>query len=382
MATGLQQRDYWLQCLERICLPVYTNLAEGNLKKVLPVAKGQDLSRIPFAPLEALARSLAGIGPWLQTENLGAQEKKRQDLMAGLVRASLDQATNPSSPDFTSFSQGHQCLVDAAFLAHGLLRSEKTIWQCLDGRVKKNILNSLKQTRVFKPGFNNWLLFSAMIEAFFCRVGEEWDRMRVDYALRQHEQWYLGDGAYGDGPEFHWDYYNSYVIQPMLLEILDSTGFEEENWKDLYGPVHKRAVRYAGVQERLIAPDGTFPPLGRSLTYRSGAFQHLALMAMRKELPEGVAPEQVREALTAVMKRTLDVPGTFDDNGWLTIGLSGNQPSLAEGYISTGSLYLCACSLLPLGLSPDDPFWAGESRDWTSKKLWAGADLPADHALH
>ena len=45
--------------------------------------------------------------------------------------------------------------------------------------------------------------------------------MRVDYALRQHDQWYKGDGAYGDGPTFHWDYYNSFVIHPMLLDVLD-----------------------------------------------------------------------------------------------------------------------------------------------------------------
>ena len=32
--------------------------------------------------------------------------------------------------------------------------------------------------------------------------------------------WYKGDGVYGDGPPFHWDYYNSFVIQPMLLNIL------------------------------------------------------------------------------------------------------------------------------------------------------------------
>ena len=33
--------------------------------------------------------------------------------------------------------------------------------------------------------------------------------MRIDYALRQHEQWYKGDGIYGDGPQFHFDYYNA-----------------------------------------------------------------------------------------------------------------------------------------------------------------------------
>ena len=77
------------------------------------------------------------------------------------------------------------------------------------------------------PGFNNWLLFSATVEAGLHALGAHWDRMRVDYALRQHEQWYKGDGAYGDGPDFHWDYYNSFVIQPMLLDVLDACGQDE-----------------------------------------------------------------------------------------------------------------------------------------------------------
>jgi hypothetical protein len=382
MTTGLDQRKLWLDWLERLSLPLYSHLAAGNLGKVLPVARGQNSARSVFAPLEALGRSLAGIGPWLQCEGLGGEEQEQQASLVALVKASLGQASDPASPDFMNFSQGQQPLVDAAFLAMGLMRSEKTVWRKLDARVQKNIINALKETRVFKPGFNNWLLFSAMVETFLYSIGEEWDRMRVDYALRQHEQWYLGDGAYGDGPFHHWDYYNSFVIQPMLLEILDRVADGDEQWKQLKEPMGRRAVRYAAVQERLIASDGTFPPLGRSLAYRSGAFQHLALMALRKDLPEEISPAQVRCALTAMMKRTLEAPGTFDAKGWLSIGLAGDQPSLAEGYISTGSLYLCACSLLPLGLPPDHGFWTGPDQDWTAKKIWSGQDHPADHALH
>ena len=65
--------------------------------------------------------------------------------------------------------------------------------------------------------------------------------MRVDYALRQHEQWYKGDGVYGDGPEFHWDYYNSFVIQPMLLDVLDVCRDESPAWKDLADARRRRA---------------------------------------------------------------------------------------------------------------------------------------------
>ena len=52
-----------------------------------------------------------------------------------------------------------------------------------------------------------------------------------------------------------------------------------------------------------------------------------------------------------------------NEHGWLTIGLSGHQPSLGEPYISTGSLYLCLCGLLPLGLPPDNEFWSSTPVD-------------------
>jgi len=212
-------------------------------------------------------------------------------------------------------------------------------------------------------------------------MGEAWDRMRVDYAIRQHDEWYKGDGLYGDGPTLHCDYYNSFVIHPMLLEVLDAVSGVDKSWAGLRDPILQRAQRYAAIQERLISPEATYPAIGRSLAYRFGAFHALALMALRKQLPAAVAPEQVRCALTAVIKKSIEASGTFDDHGWLRVGLCGHQPSIGESYISTGSLYLCSTALLPLALPPTDPFWAGPPKKWTAQKVYAGEDVPADHAI-
>jgi hypothetical protein len=78
----------------------------------------------------------------------------------------------------------------------------------------------------------------------------------------------------------------------------------------------------------------------------------------------------------------IEAPGTFDESGWLQIGFCGHQPALAEKYISTGSLYLCAAGLLPLGLPPEDEFWSAPAAKWTAQKLWSGENLPADHAIN
>jgi hypothetical protein len=244
------------------------------------------------------------------------------------------------------------------------------------------VIAAMKATRAIKPGMSNWLLFSAMIEAALCSVGEEWKPEPVNFALTKHMEWYKGDGLYGDGPSFHWDYYNSFVIHPMLIDVLEAVSKRRDDWSNLRKPILARARRYAAIQERLISPEGTFPAIGRSLAYRFGVFQLLGQMALRRELPAAISPCQVRCALTAVIRRMIEAPGTFDEHGFLTIGVCGHQPGMAETYISTGSLYLCTTGLLPLGLPAADEFWTCEASDWTQKRIWSGQDVGTDHAIN
>ena len=104
-------------------------------------------------------------------------------------------------------------------------------------------------------------------------------------------------------------------------------------------------------------------------------------MALQQQLPEEIKPAQVRSGLSAVIRRMYEMPGIFNDNGWLTIGFAGHQPNIGEYYISTGSLYLCSVGLIPLGLPASDQFWADAPVDWTAKKIWNGQDYKADHAI-
>jgi hypothetical protein len=375
-------RELWTGVLRRLADPVLTNLANGTLKARMPVEQAAGTKRQTVTHLEALGRLLAGIAPWIELPADDTAEGRLRLQYADLARRAIGRAVDPASPDFLNFTRERQPLVDAAFLAQGVLRAPRTLRDALDPATKRNLIAALESTRIIVPGYNNWLLFSATVEAGLARLGAWWDRVRVDYALRQHDQWYKGDGAYGDGPQFHWDYYNSFVIHPMMLDVLDACGDEVPAWKALASREEPRARRYAAVQERLIAPDGSFPAIGRSLAYRFGAFQVLAQMALRRALPEGVSPAQVRGALTAVIRRTIEAPGTFDAGGWLRIGFCGHQPGVGESYISTGSLYLCSVGLLPLGLPPADEFWSAPPQPWTSARAWSGQPFPIDHALN
>ncbi|TVR50577.1 MAG: DUF2264 domain-containing protein [Puniceicoccaceae bacterium] len=383
--TPAQTRGLWLDHLLRMAEPVLQNLADGRLRAVMPVEACQDqqAERACFTHLEALGRTLAGLAPWLELAGLGGEEARRQARWRDLALRALIRAVDPASPDAVNFSRGRQPVVDAAFLCLGLLRAPR-IWHELPAPARENLVAGLRSTRSHLPAYNNWLLFSAAMEAFFSQAGRDWDPMRVDFALRKHEEWFLGDGIYGDGPRYHADYYNSFVIQPFLHEILRVLPLDRpewSHWKSLAEKQARRGVRQAALLERLISPEGTLPPLGRSLTYRTGILQQLALAAWRGFLPPDLRPGQVRAAITAVIRRLLEAPGTYDAGGWLRIGYCGHQPSQAEHYISTGSLYLATAGFLPLGLPPEDPFWSEPDLPWTSQRLYAGEDLPADHAV-
>jgi hypothetical protein len=325
-----------------------------------------------------LGRVLSGIAPWLQTEGGSADEvvlrnQYRQWALDG-IHHMLDSTAN----DYMRFDLGGQQLVDASFIAIALTRSP-WLWEHLSRADQTKLVSAIKSTRQFKPGFSNWLLFSAMNEAFFARYGYEWDPMRVDYALQQLEQWYVGDGMYSDGPSYAFDYYNSYVIHPFLTAITEIIGKKTSAYKGMIDKIGKRNERYAIIQERLINTDGTYPATGRSIVYRGAVFQHLADMAWRKSLPDQLTPAQVRCALTAVIKKTLESPSTYQ-NGWLTIGLHGSQPDLADVYNNQGSMYLATNIFLPLGLPATDPFWADAPAKWSSQKIWGGDDFPNDHS--
>lgn len=367
--------------MREIVDPVFDALEKGELHAKLPMRSYGKDDRSPYACLEAFGRAFCGFAPFLND----FERDDEEEALAVAYRAKLitcfDKATDPSSPDYMNFGQrgGEQPLVDAAFLAHGLLRAPDFV-SSLNENLKKQIVEAFKISRCIVAHESNWLLFSGMVEAGIHVLGGEADMMRVAYCIRQHQQWYYGDGVYGDGAVFHMDYYNSFVIQPMLIDIArvfrnkEIPGFPVAVFCDRSVA---RASRYAEILERMIAHDGTYTYVGRSLTYRFGAFQLLAQSCLQHFCQ--LSPAMVRCALTAVIDRVME-SGIFDENGWLLHGIYGEQPALSEPYISTGSLYLCSAVFLPLGLPETDPFWSGDDEKWTSQKVFGGINVAADHS--
>lgn len=383
--AGTADRAYWTDIATRLAEPVLAPMAEGRLKEVMDVEVSPtwDGRNINVAYMETFGRLMAGIAPWLALPDDSTPESATRSRLRELALRSYANAVDPDSPDCLLWSGEGQIMVDAAYLAQSFLRAYDALWMPLDSLTKSRYIERFKNIRHIDPPYTNWLLFSATIEAFLAKAAHEADVYRVNSAVRKTEEWYTGDGWYADGPDFAFDYYSSYVFHPMLLSTLEamheSGARNRIDYRRYYDRALRRAQRHAMILERFIAPDGTFPTFGRSMTYRMGALQPLAMMAQQRSLPEGVTPAQARAALTAVMHRMYDTQDNFNKGGYLTIGFCGHQPEIADWYTNNGSLYMTSLSLLPLGLPAAHPFWTDAPRQWTSQRAWGGSTFPKDH---
>lgn len=383
-AAQTVSREHWVETMTRMARPVMKNLSQGTLDRNMPFeSNSRDSTRRVASRLEAVGRTLCGIAPWLE---LGADDTPEGLLRGEFIeyaRKGLANAVNPSSPDYLTFGRGiSQSLVDAAFLAEGLLRARHNVWDRLDRQTQERLAEELRRTRTVKPNESNWLLFASIVEAALLDFTGKCDTARLVYGVNRflNDGWYKGDGCFGDGMEFHFDYYNGIVIHPLLTDVLTVMRRHGLCTEDTYMTQTARLARYAAIQERMISPEGTYPVVGRSITYRFGVFHALAQAALMGVLPDRLAA-QAAPALEAVLRRQLAGRDNFDEEGWLRVGFAGSQRRMGEKYINTGSVYMCMTVFLPLGIPADGAFWKGPFRPWTSLAAWNGMDVGADHAL-
>lgn len=374
-------REFWCHTLSRMAVPVLSNMSNGMLTKRMPIEYSStwDGRHKQVAYLECFGRLMAGLAPWLSLPEDETPEGRQRKQLREWALQSYTNAVDPDSPDLLFWEGELQPLVDAAYLAHSFLRGYEHLWIPLSPQTKKRYIDRFKRLHQITPPYNNWLMFPALIETFLLVAGETYDLYRITFAINKMEEWYVGDGWYSDGPLFAFDYYNSYVIHPMYVECLETlVEFLNPSYLPLYQKALKRMQRYGCILERLISPEGYFPVVGRSATYRTAVFQPLAMLALNEALPQSLSCGQVRTALTAVFRKMFEGEQNFTSDGYLTLGVNGYQPHIVDYYTNTGSLYIASLGFLPLGLPASHAFWSSLAESWTSQKVWFGVDARVD----
>ena len=380
-------RELWAGILYQMAAPVLSNMSEGKLQENMlvelsPTWDGRD-KRVTY--MECFGRLMAGLAPWLSLPDDDTAEGIQRKQLREWALKSYAQSVDPESKDYLLWRKEGQPLVDAAYIAESFLRGYDALWVPLDDLTKQRYIAEFQQLRRVDPPYTNWLLFSSTVECFLKKAGAQTDYYRITSALRKVDEWYVGDGWYSDGEDFAFDYYNSFVIHPMYVECLEvmTNGGKQNIWNVKGGNFPnalKRMQRFGMILERFVSPEGTFPVFGRSITYRTGVLQPLALLSLRGWLPKELPAGQVRAAMTAVIQRMFGDNRNFNAEGYLTLGFNGSQPNISDWYTNNGSLYLASLAFLPLGLPADAPFGTDAPQPWTSKTAWGGEDFPKDHA--
>ncbi|MBR4447719.1 DUF2264 domain-containing protein [Methanobrevibacter sp.] len=377
-----EDRIFWVSTLQKIAFPVLNNLARGSLRKNMPFESNSSQGQ-KFSYFEAFARVFNGIAPWLELGIDSSEEGRTREKYINLTLKSITNAVNPNNNDYIFVVEPKQSLVEVALFAQGLLRAKNEIWLNLPMDIQARIIRELKNTRIIAPYENHWLLFTSMIEAALLEFTGECDKERLTYAISKfRDEFYIGDSIYSDGEDFESNYYNSLIIHPMLndiLAVMRKYGLPDGEFLDVQ---LMRSSRLSSQLERVISPEGTYPLLGKSLSYRCGVFHLLSQAALLKILPRNISPAQVRSALTKVIQRQFNGNQNFNTEGWLICGLNASQVELCEDDINTGSLYACCAVFLALGLKSDDVFWSSPFQEWSSLKAWNGHLIQPDQPIN
>ena len=124
-------REQWLFYLDKVARPVMSNIAADKLKTQMPVVLSEMCDnpeqRKPAAYLEAFARTLCGLAPWLNGDGGSVKEIALRRQYRKWALQGIANAVDPGKIDYLLWS-GYQSLVDASFFI--LDRSRYT----LDGK--------------------------------------------------------------------------------------------------------------------------------------------------------------------------------------------------------------------------------------------------------
>ncbi|MFE7585787.1 DUF2264 domain-containing protein [Streptomyces gardneri] len=268
----------------------------------------------------------------------------------GLAAGTAEPGTEgPDSWPLTTDTR--QAVVESASVALGLRLTRPWLWDRLDDRTRRRVVDWLRPALRPSPVDNNWWLFGLTVAGFLQDAGIETDRAAttVDRSLARIEDWYLGDGWYSDGDNRAFDHYNAWALH--FYPVLHAHLAGDRTLLDRYGP---RLRRHLDDHVHLFDANGAPLPYGRSLIYRFAAAAAPWLGTLTGHTP--LTPGAARRLASGSLRHFLD-RGATDTNGLLTLGWHGPYPPLVQDYSGPGSPYWASKGFLGLLLPADHPAW-------------------------
>ena len=128
--AGAATRKAWVELAERLALPILKPMAEGRLheqlndeKGTLEISPSWDGRSKEVTYMEAFARLMAGLAPWLALPDDETPEGVSRAEIRSLALKAYANAVDPESPDYLGWTAAGQTLVDAAYLVESFFRA-------------------------------------------------------------------------------------------------------------------------------------------------------------------------------------------------------------------------------------------------------------------
>lgn len=274
-----------------------------------------------------------------------------------LLRRVLAEGVDPDHPNYWGPIHDHsQRAVEMAAVGMMLMLLPEEGWHPFEPREQANLVAWIDAIQRVELVDNNWLFFAILVQAGLRRIGRA---DLVDEALHERylariEDWYLGDGWYGDGPELPIDHYNGFAMHfYALLYAQHAEGADPKRCRRFRQRAGLFVVQFA----QWFAETGETVMVGRSLIYRfaTAAFWGIAATAEQDTLSIGA----IKGIWARQIRSWRDLP-IFTADGLLTRGYAYPNLVMAEEYNSPTSPYWAMKAFFPLALHEDSPFWQAE----------------------
>ncbi len=349
-------RAHWEYILARMTYG-YAKVAEqsGSPARVLYPDDRRGLPDSVDA-IESFARIASAWGAWLRNPaNPAAIHFEGHEInIESLLRQALLDGTNPSNPHTYWGDIGHmdQRIVESADIAVAIWMSRERVFNRLATAEQQQIMDWLAQVDDKGTYTDNWILFTAMVQAVRLHLGFPSPESDLDNRLMQIAEFYRGDGWYVDGPTDEFELYNAWMFGWHYLLWTWIDGDRRPDHRDM---VVQRGRSFINGFLHFFGANGSYPAWGRSIVYRFAALAPFAVGHFLKIAPND--PGLLRRVSSGCI-RYFYKKGFFDpEHDFVRQGYHGDFPPAGEAYISPGSPYWCSHGLFALTFDPDDPFW-------------------------
>ena len=349
-------RAHWEYILARMTYG-YAKIAErsGSLARVLYPDDRRGLPDSVDA-IESFARIASAWGAWLRNPANPAVIKfqDHEINLETLLRQALLDGTDPLNPHTYWGDIGHmdQRIVESADIAVAIWMSRERVFNRMTAGEQAQIMNWLAQVDGKGTYTDNWILFTAMVQAVRLQLGFPSPESDLDNRLMQISEFYRGDGWYVDGPTNEFELYNAWMFG---WHYLLWTWIDGDRRPDHRQVVLQRGRSFINAFLHFFGANGSYPAWGRSVVYRFAALAPFAVGHFLKIAPDD--PGLLRRVSSGCIRYFYE-HGIFDpEDHFVRQGYHGDFPPAGEAYISPGSPYWCCHGLFALTFDPDDPFW-------------------------